>query len=137
MQQGCNGAALEHGKVVQQWRARGKGSAIGGVRGRSRRGTREVGAVLGIEREIEEREMGSGRGHRARASSPGGARLARGGRDGRWGSGCGTRVRKRDWEAGRPGLRPKWPAGLLSLSHSFVFLKNRELKERKKDRGEG
>ena len=52
MQQGCNGAALEHGKVAQQWRARGKGSAIGGVRGRSRRGTREVGAALGIEREM-------------------------------------------------------------------------------------
>ena len=89
-------------------------------------------AALGIERDIEERERGSGRGHRARASSPGGARLARGGRDGIWGSGCGTRVRKRDWEAGWPGLRPKWPARRLSLSHSFVFLKKQRTKRKEK-----
>ena len=41
---------------------------------------------------------------------------------------------ERDWEAGRPVLRPKWPAGLLSLPHSFDFFKQRTKRKEKGQR---
>ena len=88
------------------------------------------GAVLGIEREIEEREMGSGRGHRARASSPGGARWRKGGVGIEQEVGLGLAAGLGSGPAWTEAQVASWAT--LSLPHSFVFFKKQRTKRKEK-----